>query len=66
MVSGTYVLTDTIGSAFENLFASVNRNTSVAVRGTTGAGFSNTDANADRSVAAGVSAAEGAGGARRA
>ena len=49
MVSGTYVLTDTIGSAFENLFASVNRNTAVAVRGTTGAGFSNTDANADRS-----------------
>jgi putative ABC transport system permease protein len=50
MVSGTYVLTDTIGNAFENLFASVNRNTSVAVRGTTGSGFSNTDANADRSA----------------
>jgi putative ABC transport system permease protein len=48
MVSGTYVLTDTIGSAFENLFASVNRNTAVAVRGTTGAGFSNTDPQADR------------------
>ncbi len=49
MVSGTYVLTDTISSAFENLFASVNRNTAVAVRGTTGAGFSNTDVNTDRS-----------------
>src|SRR5436305_9594526 len=48
MVTGTYVLTDTIGSAFENLFASVNRNTAVAVRGTTGAGFSNTDPQADR------------------
>jgi putative ABC transport system permease protein len=50
MVSGTYVLTDTIGDAFAKLFASVDRNTSVAVRGTTGAGFSNTDANADRST----------------
>ncbi len=50
MVSGTYVLTDTIGNAFENLFASVNRNTAVAVRGTTGAGFSNTSAQADRAA----------------
>src|SRR6195952_1367784 len=49
MVSGTYVLTDTIGSAFDHLFSSVNKNTAVAVRGTTGAGFSNTDSQADRS-----------------
>jgi putative ABC transport system permease protein len=49
MVSGTYVLTDTIGNAFENLFASINRNTAVAVRGTTGAGFSNTSTTTDRS-----------------
>jgi putative ABC transport system permease protein len=48
MVSGTYVLTDTIGSAFEHLFSSINKNTAVAVRGTTGAGFSNTDSQADR------------------
>ncbi len=50
MVSGTYVLTDTIGSAFENLFASINRNTAVAVRGTTGAGFSNTSTSTDRAT----------------
>ncbi len=50
MVSGTYVLTDTIGNAFENLFASINRNTAVAVRGTTGAGFSNTSTSTDRST----------------
>jgi putative ABC transport system permease protein len=48
MVSGTYVLTDTIGNAFEHLFSSINKNTAVAVRGNTGAGFSNTDAQADR------------------
>ncbi len=48
MVSGTYVLTDTISSAFDNLFSSVNRNTAVAVRGATGAGFSNTASDADR------------------
>ncbi len=50
MVSGTYVLTDTISSAFENLFSSVNRNTAVAVRGNTGTGFDNTDSNADRAL----------------
>jgi putative ABC transport system permease protein len=50
MVSGTYVLTDTIGSAFTNLFNSVNRNTAVAVRGNIGAGFSNTAAGADRAT----------------
>jgi putative ABC transport system permease protein len=48
MVSGTYVLTDTIGSAFEHLFSSINKNTAVAVRGTTGAGFSSTNSQADR------------------
>jgi putative ABC transport system permease protein len=48
MVSGTYVLTDTIGNAFDNLFTSINKNTAVAVRGTTGAGFSNTEAQAVR------------------
>ncbi|MCW2547185.1 MAG: hypothetical protein JWN96_1645, partial [Mycobacterium sp.] len=48
MVSGTYVLTDTIGNAFEHLFSSINKNTAVAVRGNTGAGFSNTDSQADR------------------
>ena len=48
MVSGTYVLTDTISSAFDNLFSAVNRNTAVAVRGATGAGFDNNDSNAAR------------------
>src|ERR1700712_83511 len=48
VVSGPYVLTDTIGNAFEHLFSSINKNTAVAVRGNTGAGFSNTDSQADR------------------
>ena len=48
MVSGTYVLTDTISSAFDNLFSTVNRNTAVAVRGAAGIGFSNTDSQTDR------------------
>src|SRR4051794_38985033 len=44
MVSGTYVLTDTLGRTFDNLFSSVNRNTAVAIRGANA--FDN--ANSDR------------------
>ena len=33
-ISGTYVLTDTMGKVFDDLFAGVNANTAVTVRGT--------------------------------
>jgi putative ABC transport system permease protein len=66
-VSGTYVLTDTMGKVFDNLFADVNKGTAVVVEGTSALGGGNKDRepvpqsvlDAVRKVA-GVAEAEGA------
>jgi putative ABC transport system permease protein len=42
-VSGTYVLTDTMGKVFDNLFADVNKGTAVVVEGTSALGGGDKD-----------------------
>ena len=64
MVSGTYVLTDTIKSAFSTVFTQAYKNTDAVVSGKSAIGGDNNGERADDAVAAGVAARSGPGAAR--
>src|SRR3954471_8715776 len=49
-VSGTFVLTDSMGRVFDNLFATVSQGTAVNVRGVSGLGNDSGDASGSEPV----------------